>query len=159
MGRVGIYTPELANEIVSRLAKGEPLAAICRDEHMPDVSTVSRWRKANTEFDAAFLGARDAGFDEIATQCMDIADDASEDFIEGMEVTPGTKAVAFNPEHVQRSKLRVETRLKLLAKWDPRRYGDLQKIEHSGEVTTTTLAARMRKRRDGPSPEGVEDLV
>lgn len=155
MARLSLYTPELADELLRRLASGEPLAQICRDDHMPAVSTVNEWKTTYPDFGERFGKARDAGFDEIATQCMDIADDASADFIEGMEVTPGTKTMAFNAEHVQRSKLRVETRLKLLAKWDPRRYGDMQKIEHSGQIATNTLAARMRKRRDG----GVEDLV
>jgi len=43
-------------------------------------------------------------------------------------------------------KLQIETRLKLLAKWDPKRYGDLQKVEHSGsvDVAATLLAARKR---------------
>jgi hypothetical protein len=30
----------------------------------------------------------------------------------------------LNAEHVQRSKLRIETRLKLLAKWNPKKYGE-----------------------------------
>ena len=37
-----------------------------------------------------------------------------------------------NTEWISRSKLRVETRLKLLAKWDPKRYGDKITQEHVG---------------------------
>lgn len=143
--RPSLYTPEVATEICEKLSQGIPLAEICRGEGMPAVRTVSDWKRNHDGFAAAFAQARDDGFDALAAQCLNIADDSAQDFIEGVEVTPGTKAVAFNAEHVQRSKLRVETRLKLLAKWDPKRYGELQKVEHSGEVKIS-LADRMRNR-------------
>ena len=118
MGRPSDYTPELAALICERLSRGEPLAAICRDENMPATRTVSDWKAAHETFSAAFARAREAGFDAIALEALDIADDASNDF-ELHDGEPRLRA-----EHVQRSKLRVETRLKLLAKWDPKRYGD-----------------------------------
>ncbi len=121
------YTPELVIEICGRLSKGEPLAQICRDEHMPSDSTVRNWGDAMPEVASAIARAREAGFDYIAADCMVIADDSRNDFIEKM-ATDGdegaVKARAYDAEHVQRSKLRIETRLKLLAKWDPKRYGD-----------------------------------
>jgi hypothetical protein len=49
-------------------------------------------------------------------------------------------------EWISRSKLRVETRLKLLAKWDPKRYGDRLNLDHSGEMKVT-LTAEQRKAR------------
>jgi hypothetical protein len=63
--------------------------------------------------------ARDAGYDSIAQDCMSIADSNIDDVYcaaDGEERT--------NSDVIQRAKLRVETRLKLLAKWDPRRYGE-----------------------------------
>ena len=55
----------------------------------------------------------------------------------------------FDSEHVQRSKLRVETRLKLLAKWDPRRYGDRLQLANDPEhpiagLTDQQIDARIR---------------
>jgi hypothetical protein len=126
------YTDELAAEICDRLSAGEPLAVICRDEHMPARRTVSDWRRAHPEFGAAFLEARDEGYDSIAQDCLEIADDGRRDYArdeDGHEVV--------DHDHIQRAKLRVETRLKLLAKWDPRRYGDKVAIEHSGAVRTS----------------------
>lgn len=85
---------------------------------MPNVKTVYAWMKINSEFAARFARAREEGFDAIAEDCLDIADDASQDEID----TPnGPKA---NGEFMARSRLRVETRLKLLARWDPKRYGE-----------------------------------
>lgn len=117
-GRPSTYSPEVAAQIIERLSKGEPLAVICRDEGMPPVRTVSSWKELNEGFSADFARARDEGYDAIATECLAIADDTSQDTI---QTEHGERA---NTEWIQRSKLRIETRLKLLAKWDVKRYGD-----------------------------------
>lgn len=49
-GRPSKFTPEIADEICERLANGEPLAKICRDEHMPTRVAVHDWAKADGEF-------------------------------------------------------------------------------------------------------------
>lgn len=126
-GRKSTYTPGLGALIADRLAKGEPLAQICREDGMPADRTVRDWQDARPEFAATIARAREAGHDFIAAECLTIADDSRNDFIEklaGGGDEQAVKALAFNAEHVQRSKLRIETRLKLLAKWDPKRWGE-----------------------------------
>ncbi len=117
-GRPSLFTQEIADEICERLAKGEPLAQICKDDNMPAVRTVSDWKTAHAAFSADFARAREEGFDQIAAECLDIADETSNDTVYGES---GARA---NTEWISRSKLRIETRLKLLARWDPKRYGD-----------------------------------
>lgn len=128
-GRPSIHTPELVDEIIDRLSKGEPLAQICRDEHMPSRGSFYAWGKEDAALSERFARAREEGFDAIALQALEIADDGQRDYA---ETEDGREIV--NHDHIQRAKLRVETRLKLLAKWDPKRYGDRQQIEHSGEM-------------------------
>lgn len=123
LGRPTTYTRALADEICERIAKGETCASICRSEHMPQYRTVTNWTNAHPEFKEAYGRARDEGYDVIAAGCLDIADDGTNDWME-QKLKDGSTTIVFNGEHVQRSKLRIETRLKLLAKWDPRRYGD-----------------------------------
>lgn len=125
MGRHSTFTQEIADEICERISKGEPLAQICRDERMPAVRTVSLWKETQDGFAANFVRAREDGFDALAAQCLDIADETSRDNI---ATEDGERP---NTEWISRSKLRVETRLRLLAKWDPKRYGD--KLELSGD--------------------------
>lgn len=125
-GRPSTYSQEAADGICERLAKGEPLAQICRDEAMPAVRTVSDWKKANPAFAADFARAREEGFDQIAADCLDIADETAFDTI---DTEHGARP---NTEWITRSKLRIETRLKLLAKWDPKRYGDKVTQELTG---------------------------
>lgn len=129
-GRPTSYTEALAKEVCERLSKGEPLAWICRDDHMPAVRTISDWKKAHDAFSADFARARDEGFDAIAASCLEIADDKSGD----TRLVGEDDREVCNTEFVQRAKLRIETRLKLLAKWDPKRYGDRVALDHGGEM-------------------------
>lgn len=116
------------DEIIERISSGEPLRQICRDPHMPKWRTVYEWLKTaenavdvstdENNFFARFALARCLGEDAIAQECLEIADDASNDY---MDTRYGPRV---DKEHIQRSKLRIETRLKLLAKWNPKRYGE-----------------------------------
>lgn len=133
-GRPTSFTAALAKELCARLSKGEPLASICAADHMPATRTVSDWKAASPEFSADFARARDDGFDALAAECLEIAEDGSRDYAEKTR-PDGSKYEAFDHEHVQRSKLRIETRLKLLAKWDPKRYGEKVTQEHIGGIS------------------------
>ena len=100
---------------------------------MPCRSTVYEWMKENEQFSGRITRAREAGFDAIAEECLQIADFTGDDTIQ----------TEFGPvpdkEWIMRSKLRVETRLKLLSKWDPKRYGDKVQTELSGELNVKQI--------------------
>jgi hypothetical protein len=125
MGRPSKYTDALLKQICDRLSEGEPLAAICRDDGMPCVTTVWQWEQDRAGVSESIARARKIGFDKIASDCLEIADDATNDYVERKRAD-GSTGEAFDAEHVQRSKLRIWTRLELLKKWDPKRYGDKQ---------------------------------
>ena len=140
-GRPSKLTPAVLKRIVDGLSEGTPLTVICSPAAMPSDRTVRDWMDANPEVSAAIAGAREAGFDRIALDALAIADNTEQDTIltdKGSEIP--------NSEWISRSKLRVETRLKLLAKWDPKRYGDKQQVEHSGSFDTATAIIEARKR-------------
>lgn len=133
----------IVDEICKRLAQGEPLAQICRDLHMPGVTTVWEWCRDDKRISESIAQARAIGFDVIADDCLTIADTP----MEGVEITTSEDGVTEKRgDMLGHRKLQIETRLKLLAKWDPKRYGDLQKVEHSGavDVAATLMAARRR---------------
>lgn len=119
MGRQSTFDQDVADQICERIGEGEPLAQICRGEDMPPLRTVYRWQEDHADFAASIARAREAGFDQIAMDALDIADETSRDTQKGKNGDD-----IPNNEWITRSRLRVETRLKLLAKWDPRRYGD-----------------------------------
>lgn len=122
MGQPSKYTPEIVATICERLAQGTPLVHICRDDGMPSVMTVWNWEQAHDGVTLAIARAREAGEEVIAASTLDIADDV-----------PATS------EDVQKAKLRVDTRLKLLAKWNPRKWGDRTELNHTGKVTLESL--------------------
>ena len=124
MGRHTTFTQELADEICERSAEGEPLREICRDDHMPAWRTVYCWREQFPEFDTAIARARNIGEEALLEDTLPIADDGRNDWIERENKRTGKTFVALNDEAIARSKLRIETRLKLLAKWNPKRWGE-----------------------------------
>ena len=68
--------------ILDRLAAGEPLRAICRDEGMPDERRVRAWAAdANHPFAARYTHAREMGFFSMADELLEIADDSRNDWI------------------------------------------------------------------------------
>lgn len=129
-GRPTTYTTKMADAICEWLEGGRTLSQFCRHPNTPTRRTVGSWRKAHPEFQARFARARAMGHDAIAEETLDIADDGSNDWMEREH--RGHVLYELNGEHIQRSKLRVDTRLKLLAKWDPKRYGDAVRQEHTG---------------------------
>ena len=110
MARPSKRSPKVVEEIVQRLAHGEPLARICADDHMPDFSTVWRWEDQDEEFRKLSARARQHGTHFIADDCLRISDDPT--------LEPTDKRV------------RIDTRLRLIGKWNARQYGD--KVAHVG---------------------------
>lgn len=131
-GKPTAYTEAKADFIVEGLSRGIPLAELCRNEGMPHPSTVRDWAAARPDFGLAISRARDDGEDVIAVDCLAIADDARNDYMESLD-DGGKKSWKLNGEHIQRSKLRIETRLKLLAKWNPKKYGESLKLQGDKE--------------------------
>lgn len=141
-------TPAIVDEIMDGIADGVPLREICRREGMPNWRTVYSWLEADEEMAARFARAREIGFDAIA-----------EDILHNVD---NVKAIS---EHIQRSKLQVETRLKLLAKWSPKKYGEKQQVEvgnKDGETlkveSTADNAALALQLADALRVAGMQDL-
>jgi hypothetical protein len=127
MGRPSTFTQTMADEIAERLGNGEPLAQICRDVHMPALRTVYDWQDKHEDFSASIARARDAGYDHIAADGLKIVDNLEED--------PASRRV------------RADYRLKLLAKWDARRYGDKLDVTTDGKPITTEIDETARAMR------------
>jgi hypothetical protein len=125
IGRPSKYTPQIAKEIVERLSQGIPLWEICRDDHMPAWRTIYDWMERDAELSAWIARARELGQDAIAEDCLRIIDEEPTKVIsEG--------GIRYDSAFVQWQKNRVEQRLKLLAKWNPKRYGD--RVQLAGDA-------------------------
>ncbi len=127
IGRPSSYDPVVAEKICELLSEGVPLREICRMEGMPAWRNIYFWMARDDDLSAHIARAREAGYDAIAEECLDIADNATNDWMDREFRNAHGKIEVqrvVDTEHIQRSKLRIETRLKLLAKWKPEKYGD-----------------------------------
>lgn len=143
----------IIDEICTRVATGETLRAICREEGKPHWTVVYDWLKEDEDFSLRFARARELGHDAISEECLEIADDKSTDYRLDPE-----KGLVVDGDHIQRAKLRIETRLKLLAKWNPKKYGDSTQIKHAdadgNKLTLGSILNEISGTTSGlPSPE------
>lgn len=132
-GRPSTYNPETAQKMCEMLSEGVPLREICRQEGFPAWRTVYDWMAKDADLAAAIAHARDVGYDALAEDCLKIADTP----LLGEEVTEsedeeGVKRVTVKKvDMLGHRKLQIETRLKLLAKFNPKKYGD--RVTHAGD--------------------------
>lgn len=151
-GRKSTYTQKIADEICLRLSQGIPLAEICRDETMPGYRTVSDWKAALPGFAASIARAREDGFDVIAADCLRIAD-TLEVGVEKIEKADGGTEIRRG-DMLGHRKLQIETRLKLLAKWDPKRYGEKVQFGSDPQNPITMLLGAMQGSALPVAPDG-----
>lgn len=99
------FADDQIEELLNRLADGEPLRSICKDPRMPSKSTVYNWLDDETsEFAGRFRARKRIGVHTMAEECLEIADDP--------ELPSDQKRV------------KIDTRLRLAGKWLSKEYGD-----------------------------------
>ena len=123
---------QLKHDVLLGLMGGLPLSVVARRNGISQ-QTVDAWSKQDSAFAEKIAAARALGWDHLAVECLEIADDRSEDV---MHDTDGTARP--NSANVLSRKLMIETRLRLLACWDSGRYGPARTVKIEGEVQTTT---------------------
>ena len=109
-------------DMIQWISSGKTLREWCRQPGKPSHMTVYNWLDANQSLALRFARAREDGHDEIAEQCRMLADIVPNDQVE-----------------VQWRRLQIDTRLKLLAKWSPNKYGDRVGVDHGGSVTINVV--------------------
>lgn len=138
-GRPSEYTEEAGTIICLRLAEGESLRSVCRDDAMPDKTTVLRWLARYPEFRIQYAQAKVDGAEALAEELFEIADDGTNDWMELTDSDDNPYGYKANGEHIQRSKLRIDTRKWYLSKIMPKKYGDRIQTEHSGSINMTNM--------------------
>lgn len=123
--------PEIIEEICAWIADGSTLRSFCRQEGKPAWRTVYGWLTKDEEFQARFAHAREIGQDAIAEDTLEIIDE--------FPMSTGGDSPRLDSTHVQYNKNRVEQRMKLLAKWNPKKYGDRVGVDHQGGVSLQVI--------------------
>ena len=150
MGRPSGYRDEIATTICERIAAGESLASIGRDESMPAATVIYRWLNVNSSFRDSYAQARESQMEFYSNQIIDIADDAENDYVETID------GPRLNPENVQRSRLKIDARKWIMAHLMPKKYGDQIKIDGRLEVVPRLIVKSVIDEIEGetepPSP-------
>lgn len=97
---------------------------------MPGERTVYRWVESNESFRQKYVRAREAQAERMAEEILDIADNATNDWMARFGDDDG--GWQANGEHMQRSRLRVDSRKWLMSKMLPKKYGDKLTQEVTG---------------------------
>src|SRR5437899_3013448 len=125
-GRWSTYTPELGEEICSRIANGESLKAIGADPEMPCAATVLNWAKRYPEFGDDYAQARAFMADVL--------------FDEAREV-----ALATRPGDVWVGRLQFDVIRWMTARMAPKKY--CEKVMLEAELAARQATAVDRDRR------------
>ena len=123
VGRPTTFSQHVADVICIRIAEGESLREIVKDEGMPDRSTVYDWLLRHSAFADQYARAREEQADTLADEIIAIAD-------EQPEVIAVTNKQGELIEHkldgafLQWQKNRIDARKWTAMKLKPKKYGD-----------------------------------
>ena len=112
------------DEIIEWISNGKTLRDYCRQEGKPSYAAVYDWLAADEDFATRYARARESGHDVIADECFQIAD----------EMPPVDANGKTDAGYVAWQKNRIWTRTQLLAKWNPKKYGDKVDLTSDGKA-------------------------
>lgn len=121
-----------ADAIIEWISAGKTLREWCRqnDYHF---SSIYDWMEKDQEFARRFARAREVGHDVIAEEALAIIDSDPE-----MVITEG--GGHRDSAHITWLKNRAEMRLKLLAKWNPKKWGERVDVTSDGKAVGLAIA-------------------
>jgi hypothetical protein len=137
LGRPTKFTKALAERVCDLIASTpRGLDFICeRDPDLPSSRTISRWLSSRPAFCQSYAHARELQAWLLFDECLEISDDGTNDTT--LETRDGRQVEIIHPEVVARSKLRVETRLKMAVQLYPKKFGP--KVELGGQVAVAVV--------------------
>ena len=133
MGRPSIYNRELATEICTRMALGETLRRILKEEGMPSERIVYQWRQESQEFSQIYAQARVDQMHAWADEIIHLVDDAETGYkievpldSEDLERIEADSHVEFKytRRHLEHAKAMAHERKWLMTRLDPETFGD-----------------------------------
>lgn len=141
LGRPTKFTKKVGDRICSEVREGLTLRRICHPANMPHRSQVFRWlsmpslKSFRDQYELAIIDRTEAWAEEV----VEISDD-------GLNDTYFDDNGNMRTDHdvIQRSKLRVETRLKLMAKLKPKKYGEKIDLTNSDRTLKPVSVFMMR---------------
>ena len=152
-GRPSSSSQWKARAICMRLMMGESLRSICLRKYYPTKTSVFRWLTVNQDFRDQYTQAREIQQEHYLDEMFEIADDASNDWMERNDKEGNNVGWQLNGEHVQRSRLRIDTRKWVMERMSAKRYGNKQTVESNinhkfDNLTDEELKAKLLQLKD-----------
>ena len=134
---------KVADFVCKEISLGKSLREISRQHEDVSQTKIYNWLNKYEDFRVQYTRAREDQADSIFDEMLVIADDGLNDTYEDSE---GNEKV--NQDHIQRSRLRIETRKWMAGKLRPKKYGEkvVQEItgKDGGPIETTDIPASDR---------------
>lgn len=143
VGRPHGYTEEKALEICELVADGQSINKISKMPGMPTRSTILKWFRDVPEFSVMYARAKEIGFEVLADEIIDLADAAEN----------------ADKDQCRRHQLMIDTRKWLLAKLQPRKYGERVTQEIVGNKEEAPVQVEVTKEEIARIVQEVEDEV
>lgn len=109
-----VFSEEVFETILTRLAEGEGLVKICRDDDMPTRTAFYKWINADRDLERRYVQAREDQADTLADEIVHIADTCKDP---------------------KKARLQIDARKWNAAKLRPKKYGERLDLNHSGNLT------------------------
>lgn len=144
IGRPSSFTQEIADKICELIEQGKSLRQISEIEGMPCKATIMNWCNEKRDFLDQYVRAKEEQAEYLADEILEIADNARNDW---MEINAGDDiGFKLNGEHVQRSRLRIDTRKWLAGKLKPKKYGDYTRVDGDLGLTVVKIVDMTGKK-------------
>lgn len=131
-GRPSSFTQQVAEIICVRIAEGESLREICKDDDMPTRMTIYRWLAADPIFCDHYTRAREDQADTLADEIIAIADEQPE-IIPVIDRRTGELIEhKLDGAFLQWQKNRIDARKWTAMKLKPKKYGE--RLVHAGDA-------------------------
>jgi len=129
-----VYTEWTIDHILDNLSRGIPVVRTCDEPNMPDYAAFLRHVHRNPELKERYYEAQAIATEVMASQVLSIAD----------QNEPGKDNTI--PEDVQRSKLRIDSRLFLMRVWNKPRYADTKTVDVNHNINLNEAMAEAQAR-------------
>ena len=136
-GRPSIYSQDLTNRICVRLALGESIRSICKDDDMPAQSVIYQWLYRHPEFAEQYTRAREEQAETHADQIVDIADETPA-LLEVKDKEGNIVDIKLDSAYIAWQKQRIDSRKWNASKQRPKKYGD--RVTHGGDDENPIVA-------------------
>lgn len=140
------FSQEIFDEICVRIAEGESLRKICKDDKMPSLVAVWKWLNNNEELVKQYTRAREEQAETFVDEILDIADDNKDD-----TYLDDNGKLIINQEVIARSRLRVDSRKWIASKLKPKRFGEKIQTENNTTIKLEqdNFVLKRNKKTDG----------